>query len=113
MRLASSNAISPCPPTHPILGAREELIVHGVASRLTEAHGHRDLYAGLDILWAGVTVGRRRGGGGGCLRELGVAGGWSNRVSHVSTQQQWWLQGTRGHWARAPTLAGLPKVLIA
>lgn len=29
---------------------------------------------GLDILWAGVTVGRRRGGGGGCLREVGVAG---------------------------------------
>lgn len=29
---------------------------------------------GLDILWAGVTVGRRRGGGGGCPREVGVAG---------------------------------------
>lgn len=29
---------------------------------------------GLDILWAGVTVGRRRGGGGGRLREVGVAG---------------------------------------
>lgn len=61
MRLASSNAISPCPPTHPILGAREELIVRGVASRLTEVTDTGTFmlgwtFSGQESLWGGGEV---------------------------------------------------------